>query len=107
MGDNSSNIVNGGTGNDQLYGGSNGLAIPGETDYFQFNGPGWGVDTIHDFEDGVDRIQFNTTATLDDFTDLTVSSASGNAILTFGADSITIIGAAGLITAADVDFVTI
>ncbi|MCB1451065.1 MAG: hypothetical protein KDJ67_13265 [Nitratireductor sp.] len=105
FGDGGSDFINGGTGNDQLYGGSNGLAIPGETDYFQFDGPGWGVDTIHDFEDGVDRIQFNTTATLDDFTDLTVSSASGNAILTFGADSITIIGAAGLITASDVDFI--
>ncbi|MEZ5800943.1 MAG: hypothetical protein R3D29_11370 [Nitratireductor sp.] len=45
-----------------------------------------------------------STTTLNDFGDLTVSSASGNAVLTLGADSITILGAAGLITAADVDF---
>ena len=107
FGDAGSDVINGGTGNDQLYGGSNGLAIAGESDIFQFDGPGWGIDTIHDYEDGVDRIEFIATATLNDFGDLTVSSASGDAVLTFGADSITIIGAAGLITAADVDFVTI
>ncbi|MEZ5870974.1 MAG: calcium-binding protein [Nitratireductor sp.] len=105
FGDAGVDIINGGTGNDQLYGGTNGLAIPGERDNFRFDGPGWGIDTIHDYEDGVDRIQFHITATLDDFTDLIVSSASGNAVLTFGADSITIIGAAGLITAGDVDFI--
>ena len=91
FGDAGIDTLNGGTGNDQLYGGSNGMVIAGETDIFVFN-TAFGIDTIHDYEVGVDTVGFIGITGLTSYADLTVSEVSGNAVVSFGMNSVTFIG---------------
>ncbi|MDZ8069957.1 MAG: DUF4347 domain-containing protein [Nostoc sp. DedQUE08] len=74
-GGNGDDLLNGGAGNDHLYG-------QGGADIFVL-APGNGIDTIYNFEDGIDRLGLSDGLT---FGALTISSASGNStsiIVTF------------------------
>jgi len=62
--------INGGNGFDTLTGGSG-------ADRFVFNQTNWGVDTITDFEDNVDRIDMRGSGLT--FADLVITSNGGNA----------------------------
>ncbi len=87
----------GGPGNDQLEGGAG-------PDRFTYQNATFGLDTILDFEDGVDQIDLRTAGlTFDSFavapsgfadTSLTLKSDTSNSIILFGIDD-------SLITAAD------
>ncbi|MBO9399123.1 hypothetical protein J7400_20805, partial [Shimia sp. R9_2] len=70
-------VIKGFNSNDRLLGkaGDDLLTGGGGADTFQFNA-GFGNDTISDFEDGVDMIQFNGGP--DSFADLTISEIDGN-----------------------------
>ena len=91
FGDAGTDTINGGTGNDQLYGGSNGMVIAGEADIFVFN-TAFGIDTIHDYEVGVDSVEFEGITGLNSYADLAVSEVMGNAVVSFGMSSVTFIG---------------
>ena len=59
-----------------------------------------GQDIISDFEDGNDLLDFRTNTSVDDISDLIITTDnSGNTIISFGTDSITLTG----IDALDID----
>ncbi len=92
--------INGGKANDQLFGGG----ADGAADVFIF-GDGFGDDTIGDWEDGFDLIDFTTHSVINDISDLNIDQSSGvNTEITFGAHSITIEGFVGTIDANDFVF---
>jgi Ca2+-binding RTX toxin-like protein len=83
----------GGAGNDTLNGGSG-------ADIFVFAN-GFGNDLVESFQNGLDRFDF-TLHSLTSFAQLQVSAVAGNALIGDGAgNSITVLGAAGLIDASD------
>jgi len=89
-------VLDGGTGNDQLIGG-------GGVDSFAFT-TDWGTDVVRDFEDGVELLDLQG-AGVADFGALTVSQAGLNTRVTHGDDVIILIGQdAADITAADFVF---
>lgn len=67
--------LNGGNGNDTLTGGA-------DADIFLFDAGLFGADRISDFADGVDHIQFTPASGVDEFSDITVSTSGGWALLT-------------------------
>lgn len=70
-------LLIGGSGNDQLYGGLG-------NDVFEFRAPGFGRDTIHDWQDSgktQDVISFGSRSHLT-FSDLTIAYRGGNAYVT-------------------------
>ena len=78
----------GGTGDDTLTGGGADL----ERDLFVFQTNG-GTDTITDYEDGVDMIQFRSIAAATQFSDLTIAnSGSGDAVITYSEGTVTLTG---------------
>lgn len=89
-------VVSGGAGDDALTGGGGG-------DRFVF-GSEFGVDTVIDFEDGFDRFDFRTSATVSGLSDLDIDAAGSNAIVMEVGDPVSmivIVNAAGLIEAGD------
>jgi Ca2+-binding RTX toxin-like protein len=97
VGDGNDNILNGLGGNDELRGN-------GGVDTFVF-GNAWGNDTVVDFEDGVDRLDFSGNSQLEVATDLTVTAVGADALITdpFG-NTVTLLGAAGEVSGADFIF---
>ena len=87
--------LNGGEGNDVLIGGAG-------NDRFIFS-DNWDDDIITDFEDGGDLLDFREVTGVSAITDLTiVNNANGDAVVSLGGDSITLIGIdAADLTAAD------
>lgn len=108
-GDDGTDRIDGGTGNDDLYGGG----ADGVKDTFIFTvaATSFGRDTIHDFEDGIDRIQINGFADFAAATagGMTISNDSnGDTIVKFTGPiaTITLLGMdQSQITAADFVFV--
>jgi Ca2+-binding RTX toxin-like protein len=62
LGSEAANLINGGTGQDSLYG-----ELGADTFHFD----ALQLDAIHDFQDGVDKLSFNLT-TADNFSDFTI-----------------------------------
>jgi Ca2+-binding RTX toxin-like protein len=86
----------GGAGNDTLNGGSG-------ADIFVFSN-GFGNDVVESFQNGLDRFDF-TLHSSSSLAQLTVTSTAGNAVIADGSgNSITVLGAAGLIDASDFIF---
>lgn len=88
-----------GSGNDHLYGGSDGL-----TDIFHFSA-GWGLDQIWDFEDGIDKISL-AEAGVTSVGQLAITASGTTAIVTLigTANQIYVANAAGRIDASDFIF---
>jgi Ca2+-binding RTX toxin-like protein len=102
MGDFSDTIF-GGAGNDILLGmgGNDTLWGGAGNDFFAYTNTGFGADTIRDFQDGLDRIDFSRVAGVN-FASLAISSVAGGVQVGLGASSILIAGASiSQITAAD------
>ncbi|QRF68904.1 VCBS domain-containing protein [Ponticoccus alexandrii] len=96
-GDNGDNILTGRGGDDILAG-------RGGADTFVF-GNGFGNDTITDFQDGMDMLDFSTHTTVNAATDLTITTVGSDALVSDGAgNSITLLNAAGLIDDGDFIF---
>ena len=65
----------------------------------------WGADRVVGFTDLSDGLHFAGIAGFDDFGDLTVTNASGSTRVTFGGNTILIVGlAVGDFSAADCTF---
>ncbi len=91
----------GGGGDDSLTGGSG-------ADQFWANAGLFGNDTVHDFENGIDKIRLTTIPGVDDFTDLAVSAnGSGWAVITLpDGSTITLTGVSiGQVDASDFLFI--
>jgi Ca2+-binding RTX toxin-like protein len=90
-------VLNGGQGNDQLSGG-----LGADTFIFDL---GDGQDTITDFENGIDTLNFASNALT--FADLVITTdASGTTLVAFGVDDqISILNSAGQIEQSDFIFV--
>ncbi|MEZ5873133.1 MAG: VWA domain-containing protein [Nitratireductor sp.] len=91
-GDHGIDWLYGGIGNDQLWGASvNGLG-DGITDLFVFE-DGWGLDTIHDYESGIDLLYMVGVSGLTNASQLVIlDSGGGNATVFFGNDAVTFSG---------------
>ena len=92
----------GGTGDDTLTGGGADLM----RDLFVMQ-TGGDADTITDYEDGVDRIQFRSIAATTQFSDLTIANnGSGDAVVTYSEGTVTLTGIdSGLLDASDFNFI--
>ena len=86
----------GGTGNDQLFGG-NGADV-------MFIDDGSGIDSVSGFANGVDRFDFTLHAGVTNFSQLTISTLGGDALVDFTGGQLFIAGAAGLLDATDFVF---
>jgi Ca2+-binding RTX toxin-like protein len=86
-------VINGGRGSDTIVGGGGNDTLTGgqQDDIFVF-GPGSGADHITDFEKK-DLIAIAGVAGVDDFSDLTIVSVGGSAVISWGTgDSVTLDG---------------
>jgi Ca2+-binding RTX toxin-like protein len=82
--------LEGGDGADTLRGaGGNDVLEGGDgADVFQITGPGWGVDVVLDFEDGVDRIAVSGVPGATSDTSFTITQSGSATRIAFGADAI-------------------
>jgi len=94
-GGNCNDVLDGGAGNDMLSGGQ-------ASDTFVF-GPGWGNDTIGDYQDGIDQIDMSSTGLT--FADLTITQVLSAALIEDGSgNSIRLLQTdASSITASDLN----
>ncbi len=100
MGGTGADRINGGNGRDHLFGGG----VDGAADAFIF-GDGFSDDTIWDWEDTFDLMDFTTHTVVNDIGDLTIDQSSGvYTVISFGTDSITLDGFVGTIDANDFVF---
>ena len=86
--------LRGGNGNDILTGGNQDDGLWGDagTDRFNFD-DGWGDDTIHDFaNNGLEKINLAAVSGIANIGDLTITNAGGGALITFGANTIHVLG---------------
>jgi len=96
-GDNGANRIEGGAGDDTLAGN-------GGADLFVF-AEGFGADQVLDFEDGTDLLDFSGHAGVGGTGDLTITASGADAVVADGlGNSVTLVGAAGLIAADDFVF---
>ncbi|TDH64607.1 hypothetical protein E2C06_01295 [Dankookia rubra] len=95
VGEAGNDTLAGGAGDDGLYGGNG-------ADVFVL-GAGWGNDTIFDWQDGSDLIDARALASLGVTTigSFTIAANGTNALVGYAGNTLTIIGAAGKIDAAD------
>jgi Ca2+-binding RTX toxin-like protein len=88
------NIITGGAGDDIIDGGKG-------NDIFVYDQAGFGADTIKNFDDNMDKIQF-CIALASDFDDFTISgNGTTSVLLTHGSDSIQFTSTANLTLSAD------
>ena len=97
MGDAGQDRLTGGAGNDSLFGGV-------DADAFVWTANG-GTDTVSDWQDGIDTLEFNGVAGLDDFSDLTIAATDTGVEVFFGADKLFVLAGASHIGAGDCLFV--
>ena len=107
-GDNGGLVMWGNAGADHLYGGNGddhyyGGGPDGEIDIFHMQAD-WGVDSIWDWEDGVDLIDLSG-AGVTNIDQLTIAMSGAFEIISFGDDQIFVQNAAGLLDADDFTFV--
>ncbi|GKY89225.1 hypothetical protein STA1M1_30940 [Sinisalibacter aestuarii] len=95
-GENGVDTINGGADDDVLYGGN-------DADTFVFD-PNWGNDTIVDFEDGVDLLDFSAFAGLD-FSGLTVVPSGSETTISITGDPLNTILVQGGATIDSSDFI--
>ncbi len=99
-GDDGANVIRGGAGNDLVKGGSGADTITGGTgndllfgqagvDSFIFES-GWGDDKIYDFK--VNSEKMDMSALNIGFSNLSITSSGSNTVISYGSDSITLIG---------------
>ena len=102
-------ILNAGVGRDFLFGGTGDDTLTGggtdlERDLFVFQ-TGGGNDTVTDFENGVDKIQFRSITGTTQFSDLSISNnAAGDVVITYSEGTITLTGITSGIDASDFIF---
>ncbi len=88
MGNNGNDTPGGGAGDDSINGGAG-------NDVFVFDN-NFGVDVIHGFNNGDDKIDLSGVSSLDDYTDLMTThlsnNSSGHAVITDGDNTITLTG---------------
>jgi Ca2+-binding RTX toxin-like protein len=86
--------ISGGAGNDILFGqGGNDTLIGGSgADLFAYLAAGFGSDTITDFQDGLDRIDFSRMSGVA-FSSLNLTQTASGVRVTLGADNLLIAGA--------------
>ena len=90
-------IINGGSGNDKLTGGKG-------SDTFVFNA-GFGTDTITDFTQVSDHVDFAGISGLTAFSQLAITSSTAGAVVSYAGQSITMTGiAAASLSASDFYF---
>jgi len=85
LGDIGTDSLFGGAGDDRLEGGegNDSLTSGAGSDVFVF-GAGAGNDTVTDFRNNLDHIEFNGIAGVDDISDLVFQQVAGNVIITWG-----------------------
>jgi len=118
LGEAGNDVLDGGAGADFLYGGSgadrlhgglgddilNAGAADGAIDVLVFSA-NWGTDTIYEFENGTDKIDFTGVAGLTSFGQLTITDISGAAAISTSFGTIYVVGAtASQIDASDFSF---
>lgn len=98
QGDEGADGIFGGTGNDNLVG-----CLQADR-FIDRTYERWNADKIWDWQDGLDKLDFVGTGL--SVASFTLTASGGDAIITYNADgdSITVLGAAGLINAADFVF---
>uniref|UniRef100_UPI00262E3E15 VCBS domain-containing protein n=1 Tax=uncultured Sulfitobacter sp. TaxID=191468 RepID=UPI00262E3E15 len=97
LGDNDANVLTGRGGDDFLSG-------RGGADTFVF-GNGFGQDSVVDFENGLDMLDFSTNSSVAAFADLVVTAQGSDAVVTdANGNSVTLLNAAGLIDDGDFIF---
>jgi Ca2+-binding RTX toxin-like protein len=99
VGEAGQDTLTGGAGVDNLYGNSGGGG-DGVLDTYVFD-DGWGTDFIFDWDDGIDQIDMQAVDSLTDFAQLTITDDGPHAHIRFGANLISVAGAAGQIDASD------
>lgn len=87
-GDQGSDRIEGGSGDDVLYGegdwGPEFPPLPDEADTFVYSDSVWGHDTIMDFDDGLDLLDFSAHPDIGEFDDFTVdNNANGDAVISY------------------------
>lgn len=80
--------IEGGSGDDVLYGEEKPAPehepLPDEADVFVFSDLVWGNDTIMDFDDGLDLLDFSSHPEIRDISDFDIADdASGNAVISY------------------------
>tara|TARA_R110002020_G_scaffold48286_17_gene137763 strand:+ start:2322 stop:6152 length:3831 start_codon:yes stop_codon:yes gene_type:complete len=107
FGRNGADTIYGGDGDDLLFGGSGNDTLNGgngvDTFYFLNSS---GVDTIQQFQNGLDKFNFANHTLVNSMANVTISNTGGDAYVTLnGGGQIIALGAAGLIDASDFVFV--
>ena len=98
-GDAGANVLDGGPGGNDI------LVGYGGADRFVFRA-GFDQDTVNDFQDGVDILDFSGNSQVNSIDDVTIGTSGADATVSDGfGNTITILNAAGLISADDFDFV--
>lgn len=97
VGGTGADTLDGGTGTDVLYGNS-GSCGDGVRDTFVI-GANSGVDFIYDFEHGIDKLDLSARGT--DFGSLNIVNEGGNAHISFGTDTIVVVGMGDTLSASD------
>jgi len=74
LGGEGEDVLAGGLGNDVMYGDQPiwGASVPSSADVFLFDVKNWGRDSIMDFDDGLDKIQFGSASGVTNFNELEV-----------------------------------
>ncbi len=105
-GNEADNILNGGGGDDTLIGGAGDDTLTGGAgaDTFRYSSSAFGADTITDFEDGLDLINFKDSGL--SYADLTISNNGQDKVIDAGSgNTLTLTGqASASIDAADFSF---
>ena len=101
FGDAGNDTLNGGDQDDQLRGGTGDDELTGGTGNDRFNfEDGWGADTITDFaNNGIEKINLFGVTGIEDIGDLTIADQAGGALVSFGGNSILVLG----VTATQLD----
>lgn len=105
LGGGGNDLCDGGAGRDNLTGGAGDDLLTGgaDADCFVF-ATGWGTDTLVDFEDHLDRLDFRGNAAVSAFADLLIGRTGADATVGVDGDPghlLLVENAAGLISAAD------